>query len=196
MAARGELPPEDSPVTEAEPAEQRGGLLTRLFPPAPPLPDRPDPLVGFNRDGPLRPVREGVFLLRRNLLAWVVPGIVAFFGYFASQYYGGDNLLGLLGSFVMFGALIAAGWIGWQRPALFGTVAGVLSYLLVAGLAFFTFAQRGAGAETFGGIGPLLGSIAIGAVVQAGFGFVGGWYGGYLRRRQTQLNASSGRRRR
>jgi hypothetical protein len=30
---------------------------------------------------------------------------------------------------------------------------------------------------------------------QAGLGFLGGWYGGYLRRRQTQMNAETRRRR-
>lgn len=184
MAARGELPPDEPPATEAEPDEPRGGFLRRLFPPAPPLPNRPDPLAGFNREGPLRPVREGLFLLRRNPVAWVVAGVVAFAGYFASALYG-NTLPGLLGSFVMFGALIAAGWFGWQRPWLFGAVAGVLSYLLAAGVEF----------AILGPVGAFLSRAAAGLLFQAGYGFIGGWYGGYLRRRQSQLSASTGRRR-
>ena len=34
------------------------------------------------------------------------------------------------------------------------------------------------------------------ALYQAGLGFLGGWYGGYLRRRQTQMSATDPRRRR
>jgi hypothetical protein len=33
-------------------------------------------------------------------------------------------------------------------------------------------------------------------IYQAGLGFLGGWYGGYLRRRQTQMGATDTRRRR
>ena len=87
LAARGELPDERGArggrATRRRPSA--AAFLTRIFPPAPPLPGRPDPLAGFDRSGPLRPVRERLFLLRSNLLAWVVPGIVAFFGFIASH---------------------------------------------------------------------------------------------------------------
>ncbi len=142
----------------------------------------------------MRPVRERVFLLRSNLLAWILPGIGAFIGFFASLFYA-QGVLGLIGTFLLFGALIAAGWFGWQRPTLFGTAAALVSFLLSAGLIVFTFASRGAGPETFGSPAQVAAELAIQAAYQAGLGFLGGWYGGYLRRRQTQLSAQTRRRR-
>ena len=109
---------------------QRGGFLGRLFPPAPPLPNKPPPLAGFDESGPLRPIRVRAFLLRRNLAAWVATGLVAAVGYYASVRLGPADPLSLVGTFVLFGALIAAGWFGWQRPALYGTAAAILSFAL------------------------------------------------------------------
>lgn len=193
LAARGELPEEDAQDVEAEAVPRRGGFLQRLFPPAPPLPNRPDPLAGFDASGPLRPLRERFFLLRRNPLAWVLPGVLAFVGYLASVFYG-NSILGLLGTFVLFGSLIAAGWFGWQRPTLFGTAASLLSYVLVTGLILVQPGQLGVGPDT---LGPerVIPDLALRAVYQAGLGFLGGWYGGYLRRRQTQLSSDAKRRR-
>lgn len=142
----------------------------------------------------MRPVRERAFLLRSNLLAWILPGIGAFIGFFASLFYA-QGFLGLLGTFVLFGALIAAGWFGWQRPTLFGTAAALVSFVLSAGLILTTFAAQGAGPETFGTPAQVAAELAIQAAYQAGLGFLGGWYGGYLRRRQTQLSAQTRRRR-
>ena len=191
LAARGELPEQEyEPEADAPPA--RGGFLTRLFPPAPPLPNKPDPLAGFDPSGPLRPVRERVFLLSRNLPAWVVTGMLAFIGYLASAFYG-NGLLGLAGNFLLFGALIAAGWFGWQRPTLYGTAASMLTYVLVTTYVLVSFAQRGASPDTFGS--DLFVSLVLRALYQAGLGFLGGWYGGYLRRRQTQLSGQARQRR-
>lgn len=195
LAARGEWVEDETPQQAAEaPARSSGGFLARIFPPAPPLPDRGDPLAGFDRDGPLRPVRERLFLLRTNLLAWIVPGTVAFIGFLASVFYA-QGLLGLLGTFLLFGSLVAAGWFGWQRPTLFGTAASVVGYLLSAGLILYTFASRGAGPETFGTPAQLGLRLLTDGLIQAGLGFLGGWYGGYLRRRQTQITAQTRRRR-
>jgi len=192
LAARGELPEDDIEEVEPEAAPRRG-VLQRLFPPAPPLPNRPDPLAGFDPSRPLRPVRERLFLLRRNPMAWVLPGVAAFVGYLASVFYG-NSILGLLGTFVLFGALIAAGWFGWQRPTLFGTSASLLSYVLVTALILVQLGQMGVGPDT---LGPerVLPDLTLRAVYQAGLGFLGGWYGGYLRRRQTQLSSDAKRRR-
>jgi hypothetical protein len=193
LAARGEL--SDDGITEeaADVAPQRGGFLQRLFPPAPPLPNRPDPMAGFDPAGPLRPVRERVFLLRSNLLAWVLTGILAFVGYLASVFYG-NSILGLAGTFLLFGSLIAAGWFGWQRPALFGTAASMLAYVLVTVLILVQLGQMGLGPET---LGPeaVIPDLVLRGLYQAGLGFLGGWYGGYLRRRQTQLTTTDRRRR-
>lgn len=193
LAARGELGDEEVEAIEPEP-NPRGGFLTRLFPPAPPLPNRPDPLAGFDASGPLRPILERVFLLRRNLLAWALPGVAAFVGYVASLFYQA-SVLGLIGTFLLFGALIAAGWFGWQRPTLYGTAASLVSYLLVTILILVQLGQMGADVET---LGPerVVPDLVLRALYQAGLGFLGGWYGGYLRRRQTQMSATDPRRRR
>ena len=142
----------------------------------------------------MRPIRERLFLLRSNLLAWVVPGIVAFIGFLASIFYA-RGLLGLLGTFLLFGALVAAGWIGWQRPTLFGTAASIVGYLLSAILILYSFASQGAGPDTFGTPGQLAFRLLSDGLIQAGLGFLGGWYGGYLRRRQTQVSGQVRRRR-
>jgi hypothetical protein len=195
QVARGEAPqPELEPTPAESVGERRGGILSRLFPPAPPLPNRPDPLAGFDRTGSMRPVRERLFLLRRNLVAWLVPGVIAFIGFFASIFYSA-GLLGLVGTFLLFGALIGAGWWGWQRPPLYGTAAGLLGYVLSTTLILTTFATQGA-ADAFGSPVGLAGGLLLQALYPAGIGFLGGWYGGYLRRRQTQLSAETRRSRR
>jgi hypothetical protein len=155
----------------------------------------PDPLDGFDRAGPLRPVRERLFLLRRNPLAWLGPGLLAFVGFLASVFYAG-GFLGLIGTLVLFGSLVAAGWFGWQRPTLYGTAASIIGYLLSAGLILYTFASQGAPPDTFGTPAQLATRLLVDGVIQAGLGLLGGWYGGYLRRRQTQLSGENRRRRR
>jgi hypothetical protein len=194
LTARGELAEDDAAEPDAAERPQRGGLLTTLFPPAPPLPNRPDPLAGFDASAPLRPVRERAFLLSSNLTAWVVTAMLAFIGYLVSAFFGNSGI-GLIGNFVLFGSLIAAGWFGWQRPTLFGTAASLLSFVLVVAFVLYSFGSRGAGPETFGSTGELAGSLILRGLYQAGLGFLGGWYGGYLRRRQTQLSAETRRRR-
>jgi hypothetical protein len=193
LAARGELPdePPDEP-TDAEPA-QEGGILRRLFPAVPALPGRGDPLAGFDRSGPLRPIRERIFLLRRNPLAWVLPGLLAVVGYIAYRFYA-QGLFGLLGMFVMFGALIGAGWYGWQRPTLYGTAAGILSFVVVAIFVVISLSAEGAPATEFAG--PWATTLLFEGIYQTGLGFIGGWYGGYLRRRQAHLAAETKRARR
>jgi len=193
LAARGELSGRDTTDPEPEPRQERGGFLTRLFPPTPPLPNRPDPLAGFTGSGPLRRVASGLYLLRRSPIAWILPGLVAFPGYVTSF---GDRtgILSLLGTFTLFGALIAAGWFGWQRPALFGVAAALVCFLIAVGFVLFSFAQQGAGPETFAAT-QIIGQLVQGFYLLA-LGFLGGWYGGYLRRRQTQLGAERAPRRR
>lgn len=195
LAARGDY--SEPEATDPEPAArpQRGGFLSRMFPPAPPLPNRPDPLAGFTGSGPLRPVTENLFLLRRNPLAWVLPGVVAFAGFFASFSYP-TGLLGMLGTFLLFGALIAAGWFGWQRPALFGVAAALVGFLIATSIVLFSFSQQGATPDTFGEPAQVIGQLVLQGLYQSALGFLGGWYGGYLRRRQTQLSGDQGSRRR
>jgi hypothetical protein len=193
LAARGEYAEPEPEAREPEDPPPRGGFLSRLFPPAPPLPNRPDPLAGFDPDGPLRPVRERLFLLRRSPLAWILPAIGALVGNFAFRFYD-QGLLGLLGMVLMFGALIAAGWYGWRRPTLYGAAAGLLAFAFLATLVIVDFTVQGAGPATF--TAPqLLISIVMEAAYQTGLGFIGGWYGGYLRRRQTAISGEVRRRR-
>jgi hypothetical protein len=194
LAARGEWTDEAEPEQATEPPARRGSFLSRIFPPAPPLPDKPDPLAGFDPAGPLRPVRERLFLLRSNPIAWLVPGLLAFIGFLASIFYS-RGLLGLLGTFLLFGALVGAGWFGWQRPTLFGTAASLVGYALSSGLILYSFASQGAGPDTFGTPGQLALRLLTDGLIQAGLGFIGGWYGGYLRRRQTQISGQVRQRR-
>jgi hypothetical protein len=192
LAARGELPEEADASDEPEAEAPRGSFLGRLFPPAPPLPNKPPPLAGFDESGPLRPIRVRIFLLRRNLPAWVLTGIVASVGYFASIRYGPSNVLSLVGTFILFGAIIAAGWFGWQRPALYGTAAAILSYVLAVIVILVTSSMVGVTPETFEA-GQLITTLVVQGLYQGALGFLGGWYGGYLRRRQTQLSADRAR---
>lgn len=191
LAARGELPPEPEPAAEERPQPQSGGFLGRIFPSPPPLPGRPDPLAGFDASGPMRAVRVRAFLLRRNLLAWVIPGAVAFLGYSTTFTFGPESMISLLGTFVQFGALIAAGWFGWQRPTLYGTAAGMLSYLLVIAFSLFAAAQIGASPDAFAPAGSIVTRLLVEILFLGGLGFLGGWYGGYLRRRQAQLGSAA-----
>ncbi len=124
----------------------------------------------------------------------MLPGIGAFIGYIASLSYGGANVLGLVGTFIMFGSLIAAGWFGTQRPTLFGTAAGFVGFVVASALVLLSFAGRGVGIDTFG-VGAI-GQLFVQGLYLSGLGFIGGWYGGYLRRRQTQLSADQRARQR
>ena len=188
LAARGEHLPEPETVEEAHP-ERRPTFFGRLFPPAPPLPNRPDPLEKFDRSAPLAAVREPLYLLRRNPLAWMVPSLTCFIGYFLSLE-GGRNVLSLLGTFLTFGSIIAAGWFGWQRPALFGTVTAVLGYGLLLAVVTATLVTLGEGDPL--ALNDSL-QLVVGFALQALLGLVGGWYGGYLRRRQAHVTAESRR---
>ena len=112
----------------------------------------------------------------------------------AFQFYGGD-VLGLIGTFALFSALIGAGWLGWQRPTLFGTAAGIVAYILGAAMILFMFAQLGAAPDTFGTPMQVGTQLLVQGAYQAGLGFLGGWYGGYLRRRQSQISIDARRKR-
>lgn len=197
LAARGELTDAAEPPADEPEPERRPSLLARLFPPAPPLPNRPDPLEKFDRTAPLAVIREPLHLLRRNPLAWMLPSLACFVGYFLSLQ-GGRNALSLLGTFLTFGSIIAAGWFGWQRPALFGTVTALIGYGLLLTVVAATLVTLGA-EDALALTTPV--QIVVGLSLQAILGLIGGWYGGYLRRRQAHVTAearrtSSARRRR
>jgi hypothetical protein len=187
LAARGLDPEEPAEEDPEEPPVRRGGsLLGRIFPPAAPLPGRPDPFANFHYTGPLRPVVGNLYLLARNPLAWVLPGLV----WAAARLLQGSSFEALIASLVSFGVLIAAGWFGWQRPSLFGAAAGALGYL--AFLLVIAFAAP----ALYSFVTPE--AVAVNGILYTGLGLISGWYGGYLRRRQAQVSieAQRGRRRR
>ncbi len=134
-AARGqdeerELEEEEEANGASSPAAGAGGsFLNRLFPPAPPLPGKGDPMRGFTYSGPLRGVVGGLYLLSRNPLPWILGGML----WAAGQLFRSDSIVGIVALFVSFAGLIGAGWLGWQRPWLFGLAAGVVGWLVLIG---------------------------------------------------------------
>jgi hypothetical protein len=155
-----------------------GSFLTRLFPSAPPLPGKPDPLAGFSYTGPLRGLVSGLYLLARTPAAWVVPGGIWAVAELMFRLGIPDPLLGTVASLVAFGALIGAGWAGWQRPWAFGLAAAVLGVTLFSGiLGTAALLARAPGASA------LYIEAASQELLQLAFGALAGWYGGYLRRR-------------
>lgn len=177
---------------QGRPAADRGGFLGRLFPPAPPLPGKGDPLAGFAYSGPLRGIVAGLYLLERSPVAWVVPGGIWAVAEMMFRLSLPNELVGTMASLAAFGALIGAGWIGWQRPWLFGLAAAVLGVTLFSGI-------LGTAALLAGvpGAGALYLGLASQELLQLTFGALAGWYGGYLRRRLASqpTQARSARRR-
>ena len=198
MMAQGRLADEVEEVAVAAPARPPSmPLLQRIFPPAAPLAGKPDPLTGFTYAGRLRPIVLAGWLIRRNLYAGVGMGVLWAAAYVAVDQYG-RSLIATLASFVSFGALVAAGWIGWRKPWLYGFVAAVLGYLLYT--PWFIYSRTniapGASQPTTSQWATLL---ITNGVLQAGIGALAGFYGGYLRRRLNDpatRQAAAARRRR
>jgi len=202
---------EPSTETGARPSGP-GGLFGRLFPPAPPLPGKPDPLANFIYSGPLRGVVAGLYVLAFNPRGWLLPGIgwavaqmlsyvnlltaAAYAGQFpntAPPNYGLIEIVGLLGTVF---SVVAAGWIGWQKPWLFGLAASIAGTLIQATILALLIDPVPLPGATFGSIFI---AITVNQVLQLqwALGALIGWYGGYLRRRMTVApNAGQGRRRR
>ena len=185
LAARG-LETEEQVTADAEEPALRGraSFLGRIFPPAAPLPGRPDPFADFHYPGPARVVVGNLYLLARNPLAWVLPGLI----WAAARTVQGSTIVATIASLVSFGVLIAAGWFGWQRPSLYGAAAGTLGY--VAFLVVIAFAAP----ALFAIVPPA--ALLVNGVVYIGLGLISGWYGGYLRRRQAQVGIQAQRTRR
>lgn len=190
LTARGEDLVEE-PAEEEHTTPTRQSLLERLIPPARPLPGKGDPLAGFEYEGPLRPVVTALFLLRRNPIAWLIPGLVWLA---AAQVPADGGTLSLVSSIAQYVALIAAGWIGWQRPWLYGVSASLIGWVVVVGILLFRFASNPgslvASGQTVPNTAQLLTFLATQTLVQLGIGFVAGWYGGYLRRRLAEQRPS------
>lgn len=198
LAAQGRVPEAEEGETEtARPRQPSMSFFQRLFPPAAPLPGKPPPLTGFTYAGRLRPVVLGGWLVRQNLPAGILMGIVWAAAYILVDQYG-RSLFGTIASFVSFGALVAAGWIGWQRPWFYGFVAAALGYILYAGYVLAALSGK-PGVVQPGPTSTLATILATNGLLQLGIGALAGFYGGYLRRRiadPATKQAAAARRRR
>lgn len=187
----------DDEVDEAPVRRSSAPLFSRLFPPAAPLPGKGDPFAGFTYSGRLRPLVASLWLIRRNLFAGVGMGILWAGTYILVSQYP-SSLFGSIASFVSFGALVAAGWIGWQRPWFYGLAAATIGYLLYTPYFIYAVATAAATATPVTGSQVALVLVTNG-IVQIGIGALAGFYGGYLRRRladpATRQAAASRRRR-
>ena len=195
LAAQGQTIEGDAAESELDEAPSRptrgGGFLQRLVPPVPPLPGKGDPLAGFGYTGPLRPIVAGLWLLARHPLSWLVPALVWMVAWPFSL---GGGTSALVASVAQYVALIGAGWIGWQRPWLFGVAAVLVGWGAVAWFFVLYGTQSGLIAPD-----QALVALASQTLLQVVVGFVAGWYGGYLRRRladqRPRLTAARARRR-
>jgi hypothetical protein len=143
---------------------------------------------------------EALYLLRANPLAWLAPGLAWLV---LSLLPPADPTLGLIGSVGQYIALIAAGWIGWQRPWLYGLTAALLPWLVIVVVyVAIPYASNPQSLNPDGSVpalGDVIASITVRTLLQVVVGLVAGWYGGYLRRRladQRPREAASNPRRR
>jgi len=199
LQAQGRLEESDEQdeVDAAPPSTRPPSMLQRLFPPAAPLPGKGDPLAGFNYTGRFRPVVSSLWLIPRNPFAGIVMGILWAATYIITIQYA-RSIVGSVASFASFGALVAAGWIGWQRPWLYGFVAAVIGYLLYTVYVIIALAGNPALNQP-GAAGQAALFLLTNGVLQAGIGALAGFYGGYLRRRMSDpanRQATVSRRRR
>jgi hypothetical protein len=196
VAARGD---EERAISDIEPEPDsaprpRQSFLQRILPAAPPIPGKGDPLEGFSYEGRFRGVAEAAYLLSRHPLAWLLPGLL-YVAIYEVALWSEDRLVGSIVQVVQYGGLVAAGWIGWQRPWLFGAAAGLIAALgstsLVLYLSSLTPASDNLSAP---------GYITAEALFFVSLGALAGWYGGYLRRRladqRPKVTAQANRRRR
>ncbi|MGH2462479.1 MAG: hypothetical protein ACRDFZ_02490 [Candidatus Limnocylindria bacterium] len=195
VAQGKELPPDESPPEGAAAAARSRppGLFGRLFPPAPPLPGKGDPLAGFTYTGRFRGLVSGAWLLARHPLPWGVAAAGWAILQLGLLVAAGQNLVAFGITLGQYGLLIGAGWVGWWRPWLFGVAAGVVGVVLhavVAGIITVQFGEDLTAALALAA--SLLALVALYGLVGAFAGF----YGGYLRRRMaTPAVPAKGRRR-
>ncbi len=187
-------PAEDEPSAAAtrRGTAPQGGFLQRLFPPAAPLPGKPDPLAGFSYDGRARTVASTLYLLRRYPLPWVAAGVLFGLCYLV-MFRPGTQIVYSIASILSFVVLIAAGWVGWQRPWAFGLAASVLGYLLFLVVGLPTgWIESPPSVPT----SSVVLSVTFSGLFQAVIGVVAGFYGGYLRRRMAEPRPGTTQRRR
>ena len=200
LVAQGQLPADDEGADES-PASPRsapsGGILGRMFPPAPPLPGKPDPLAGFRYDGPFRTVVTTLWLLARAPLVWLAFGVLWALAYLATNALG-STILGTIASLLTFGSLVAAGWLGWRRPWAYGAAAGATGQFLYGA---FLGVAAASGTDIDGPDRTIPVAQAVTSLVTSGIfmmavGGLAGFYGGYLRRRLAEPRPGAGRARR
>jgi len=196
LQAQGRGPEDEQDEVEAAPERRPSiSLMQRLFPPAAPLAGKPDPMAGFTYTGRFRPVASSLWLIPRNLFAGVAMGIL-WAGAYILVDQSGRSLVGTIASFVSFGALVAAGWIGWQRPWLYGLVAAIIGYALYAPYFALATAPR---LPAPWSVSMTASYLTTNGLVQIAIGALAGFYGGYLRRRiadpATRQTAAARRRR-
>jgi hypothetical protein len=186
LAAQGRLSADEDDQDQPADVPRAPGpsWIDRLIPPAPPLAGKGDPLAGFTYTGRGRRYMALAYLLWRNLPAWVIPGMVWLI---VSLVPPGNNIIALVSSIVAYIALIGAGWIGWQRPWLYGVAAALIGWLPVVVYTLMSFAADpksfAASDGTVPALDQLLSVLAIRTALQLVLGAVAGFYGGYLRRR-------------
>lgn len=197
LEAQGRLPEDDGddePAT-ATPAQPRLTFFQRIFPPVPQLPGKAEPLAGFTYSGALRPLALTAWLVQRNLYASFGMGLLWAATYILADQYVGSPV-GTIASFASFGSLVAAGWLGWRRPWVYGLVAALIGYLLYAPYFVFVIVPLLIPAWTPAQVALYLGTNGL---MQAAIGALAGFYGGYLRRRLADpatRQAAAARRRR
>ena len=185
----GEAPPDTTPPSPMRPP----GLFGRLFPAAPPLPGKGDPLAGFTYRGRFRGLVAGAWLLARHPLPWGVAAAGWAILQLGLLLTARENLLAFAITLGQYTLLIGAGWAGWRRPWLFGAAAGVVGVVLHAVIAGLITFQAGEGlSAAVAVIGSLVALVALYGLVGAFAGF----YGGYLRRRMAVPTAPAKSRRR
>ncbi|TMB56733.1 MAG: hypothetical protein E6J47_04350 [Chloroflexi bacterium] len=184
LAAQGRAPDDDQETDDAATAARAPlpGLLQRIFPPAPPIPGKPDPLAGFHYAGRWRALVSSLWLIPRNPIAGAGMGVVWAAAWISTYLYG-QTLPGTIASFVSFGSLVAAGWIGWQRPWLYGLTASVIGYAIFS--PFFVLYVGPQVASQGGSTSAIAEFLAVNGTMQAVIGSLAGFYGGYLRRRMA-----------
>jgi hypothetical protein len=198
LQAQGRMP-EDELEEEADAPARAPALplYQRLFPPTAPLPGKPDPMAGFSYTGRFRPLVANLWLIPRNPFAGIAMGILWAAAYVLTVQEA-KSTIGTVASFLSFGSLVAAGWIGWQRPWLYGLVAAVLGYILYSGYFVYLVSTDPAAAAVVT-TSQVTAYLLTNGIVQAGIGALAGFYGGYLRRRladPANRQAAAARRRR
>jgi hypothetical protein len=195
LAAQGKEPPPDEQAPDAAPASPASrppNLFARLFPPAPPLPGRGDPLAGYTYAGRFRGLRSGAWLLARHPLPWGIGAAGWAILQLALLVTARENMVAFAITLGQYSLLIGAGWFGWWRPWLFGAAAGVIGVVIHAGIAALVTLQSGEGTNAaLAVLGSLLALVALYGLVGAFAGF----YGGYLRRRMAHPAPAKGKRR-